>query len=94
MFTGIVETVGTVTSIEVAGDLTRLTAEAASIVEGVAVGASIAVNGGCLTVVAIDDACVSFEAVRETMERIRLARQIGEDTADCLGYLAEVSFLR
>ncbi len=72
MFTGIVETVGTVTSIEVAGDLTRLTVEAASIVEGVAIGASIAVNGGCLTVVALDDACVSFEAVRETMERTSL----------------------
>ena len=72
MFTGIVETVGTVTSIEVAGDLTRLTVEAASIVEGVAIGASIAVNGGCLTVVVLDDACVSLEAVRETMERTSL----------------------
>ncbi len=72
MFTGIVETVGAVTSIEVDGDLTRLTVEAASIAEGVAIGASVSVNGGCLTVTSLDGACMSFEAVRETMERTSL----------------------
>ena len=46
----------------------------------------------------LPQSCLSYLAFRvsfrETLERIRLARQIGEDTADCLGYLAEVSFLR
>ena len=72
MFTGIVETVGTVTSIEVDGDLTRLIVEAASIAEGVCIGDSIAINGGCLTVISLDDTCLSFEAVWETMERTSL----------------------
>jgi len=72
MFTGIVETVGTVSAIEVNGDLTRLIVDAAPIVEGVAIGDSIAVNGGCLTVVSLDGARLSFEAVRETVERTSL----------------------
>jgi riboflavin synthase len=72
MFTGIIETVGTVTSIEADGDLTRLTIEAASIVEGVGIGDSIAINGGCLTVISLDETRLSFEAVRETMERTSL----------------------
>jgi riboflavin synthase len=72
MFTGIVETVGIVTSIEAAGDLTCLAVEAASIVDGIAIGDSVAVNGGCLTVVALNGACLSFEAVRETLERTAL----------------------
>ena len=46
----------------------------------------------------LPQSCLSYLAFRvsfrETLERIRLARQIGEDSADCLGYLAEVSFLR
>lgn len=46
----------------------------------------------------LPQSCLSYLAFRisfrETLERIRLARQIGDDTGDCLGYLAEVSFLR
>ena len=72
MFTGIVETVGTVTAIEVSGDLTRLIVEAGPIAEGVAIGDSIAVGGGCLTVTSLNGARLSFEAVRETMERTSL----------------------
>ncbi len=72
MFTGIVETIGTVTAIEASGDLTRLIVEAAPIVEGVVIGDSIAVDGGCLTVISLDNGCLSFEAVRETMERTSL----------------------
>jgi riboflavin synthase len=69
MFTGIIETVGTVASIEPSADLTRLIIEAAQIVEGVEIGDSIAVNGGCLTVTSLDSGHVSFDAVLETMER-------------------------
>jgi riboflavin synthase len=69
MFTGIIETVGTVASIEPSGDLTRLIVDAAQIVEGVEIGDSIAVNGGCLTVTSLDSGRVSFDAVLETMER-------------------------
>lgn len=69
MFTGIVEAVGVVSRIENRGDLTHLTVEAPSIVEGVGIGDSIAVNGGCLTVTAIDGPRLGFDAIRETLDR-------------------------
>jgi riboflavin synthase len=68
MFTGIIETIGTAVAIEAVGELTRLTIDAGPVVEGVEIGDSIAVNGTCLTVTVIEGECVSFEAVRETME--------------------------
>jgi len=72
MFTGIVETVGTVEEVEPGDDLTRLVVDAGSIADGVKPGDSVAVNGGCLTVTSIRDGRLSFEVVRETMERTSL----------------------
>jgi riboflavin synthase len=72
MFTGIVESVGTVEGIEPGDDLTRLLVGAESITDGVKPGDSVAVNGGCLTATSIRDGRISFEVVRETMERTSL----------------------
>lgn len=74
MFTGIVETVGVVSQVEGLGDLTRLTIEAESIVEGVGIGDSVMINGGCLTVTGIDGPRLSFDAIRETMDRTSLGK--------------------
>jgi riboflavin synthase len=51
MFTGIVEELGTVESVEDQGDALRLTLRGATVLEGTGLGDSIAVNGCCLTVV-------------------------------------------
>jgi riboflavin synthase len=51
MFTGIVEELGSIESIEDQGDAVRLTIRAATVLEGVGLGDSISVNGCCLTVV-------------------------------------------
>lgn len=72
MFTGIVETVGRVVAIELGGEKARLRIEAPLVAEGIALGASIAVNGACLTVVAAAGAQLVFEAVRETLDRTSL----------------------
>ena len=72
MFTGIIETVGIIEGIEPGDDLTRLVVDAEPIVDGVELGDSVAVNGGCLTVTSIRDGRLSFEAIRETMERTSL----------------------
>ena len=72
MFTGIIETVGVIEQVEPTDDLTRLVIDAKPIVDGVELGDSVAVNGGCLTVTSIRDGSLSFEAVRETMERTAL----------------------
>lgn len=52
MFTGIVEELGSVVSLEDQGDALRLTIAATTVLEDVGHGDSIAVNGCCLTVTA------------------------------------------
>lgn len=72
MFTGIVETVGRVSAIEPRGELTALEIEAPQILAGVAVGDSVAVSGACLTVTAVGEGSLRFEAVKETLDRTSL----------------------
>lgn len=56
MFTGIVEELGTVESIEPTPDGVRIRIAAFGVLEGAGLGDSTAVNGCCLTVVALDSA--------------------------------------
>jgi len=72
MFTGIVETVGRVAEIRRDGDLARIAIDAPEIAQGVRVGDSVSVSGGCLTVTRIEGARFHFEAVRETLDRTAL----------------------
>ncbi len=68
MFTGIVEELGTVVSRE--GPRLRIGAE--TVLDGVALGDSIAVNGCCLTVVAWDDGWWEADVTEETFARTGL----------------------
>lgn len=72
MFTGIVETVGRVARIVRTPGLSRLEIEAGPVAEGAKLGDSIALNGCCLTVMAIDGPRLCFQAVAETLERTNL----------------------
>jgi riboflavin synthase alpha subunit len=72
LFTGIVEAVGRVASIEPRGEKARLAVEAPAIAAEAVLGQSIAVNGACLTVVEAAAGRVVFEAVRETLDRTAL----------------------
>jgi riboflavin synthase len=72
MFTGIVEEIGRVAAIEHREGKTRLTVEGALAHVGAQLGDSIAVNGVCLTVVAIEGPRLSFDAVPETLRRTNL----------------------
>ena len=72
MFTGIVEHVGRIESVESLADLTRFRIDVGPIGDGVALGDSIAVCGACLTVTRIEGELLSFEAIPETLERTRL----------------------
>ena len=72
MFTGIVETVGTLRALDRERGLGRLRVEAPAIEEGVGLGDSIALNGICLTVTQMEAGCFSFEAMSETLERTSL----------------------
>jgi len=72
MFTGIVEYVGTIESIEVAEDVAHLMIEVGPVAEDVKLGDSILVNGACLTVTSIAGSQLQFDAVRETLEQTAL----------------------
>ena len=72
MFTGIVETIATITRIEGGADRATLVIDAPAVSGGVKRGDSIAVNGACLTVTALEDGRLTFEAVAETLSRTNL----------------------
>ena len=68
MFTGIVQAVGRITEVSPRGDGVRLTIEAGTLpVAEVGIGDSVAVNGCCLTVVAITGSALAFDASAETL---------------------------
>lgn len=72
MFTGIIETIGTVVRVEARGDVVQLEIDADPVVEGVSIGDSVAVDGICLTVTAIDGGHLGFDAIQETLDRTSL----------------------
>ena len=72
MFTGLVEEVGTIRSVARVGEGARVTIAASTVLGDVEMGASIAVNGCCLTVVEWGDDWWAADAVPETMDRTNL----------------------
>ena len=74
MFTGLVEEVGTIRSIEPVGDGARVEIGSTTVLGDVEMGASIAVNGCCLTVIEWGDDWWAADAVPETMDRTNLGR--------------------
>ena len=80
MFTGIVQGTAAVTRvIEKTEFRTHVLALDAALREGLALGASVAHNGVCLTVTAIDGEEVSFDLMRETLRLTNLgALEVGD----------------
>ena len=74
MFTGLVEETGVVVEATGAGPARRLAVRAARTLEGSEVGASLAVQGVCLTVVARRDDTLAFDLGPETLARTTLGR--------------------
>ncbi len=72
MFTGIVAEVGRVIGCEQTDRGRRLVVEAPVITDDLEVGDSVAVNGICLTAVAVDPPAFHMEAVEETLSRTNL----------------------
>lgn len=67
MFTGLIEDVGTVESVDSTADGTRLRI-ATSLAGDIEPGDSVAVNGACLTATAIDSGGFETEAMNQTLE--------------------------
>lgn len=72
MFTGIVEELGTVVALDTAADSARLTISGPLVTSDAEHGASIAVNGVCLTVVTHGEGQFTVDVMAETLRRSSL----------------------
>jgi riboflavin synthase len=72
MFTGIVEERGRVRRLDVHEGGARVEIDATAVLEDAVIGASISVNGCCLTVVELGDGWWAADAVTETLVRTSL----------------------
>ncbi|HEX8557171.1 MAG TPA: riboflavin synthase [Pyrinomonadaceae bacterium] len=74
MFTGIIEELGRVRSLERRGEGVRMTVEARVVTEGTREGDSIAVNGVCLTALEARADSFAADGSRETLQRSTLGQ--------------------
>jgi riboflavin synthase len=72
MFTGLVEELGVVRAVTAGPGTVRLEIAATTVLGDAPIGASIAVNGACLTVVATGDGWWAADVVPETLARTNL----------------------
>ena len=72
MFTGIIQKLGTVTSISTVADTGTLTVEIPPWDTPYELGESIAVQGVCLTIVSWENEKVTFDVLKETFDRTAL----------------------
>ncbi len=69
MFTGIVSGIVPVKSVENKGSFWAITVDLGRFKEGLEIGASVSLDGVCLTVVSIDENIVQFDIIEETLNR-------------------------
>ena len=78
MFTGIIEHLGTIETLDITRDGGRLTVHAPSVAPSLAVSSSIAVNGCCLTIVDLHNSSLSADLSGETIRKTSFgARRAG-----------------
>lgn len=84
MFTGIVTHRGTLESLASAGadGVLRLGIRPDAPMEGLAIGDSVAIDGCCLTVTALDDGVLSFDAIPETLRKTTLGLRAEGDVVN------------
>jgi riboflavin synthase len=82
MFTGIVRERGRIAALDGGPSGVRLRVEAPETAAASAIGDSVSINGCCLTVVAVEDGSVAFDAVPETLSRSSLGRLAAGDAVN------------
>jgi riboflavin synthase len=73
MFTGIIETLGTITALEKEGENIHISVQS-SITNELKIDQSVAHNGVCLTVVGIQDNVYIVTAIKETIDKTNLSQ--------------------
>ena len=69
MFNGIVEEIGQITEIEEHQGIRRVSIEALGLADALQPGASVAVDGTCLTVISVTSEYLVFDVIGPTLER-------------------------
>ncbi len=72
MFTGIVSGTASVVAVEDGDEIRTLTVDLDGFDDELEIGASVALDGVCMTVVSIDGAAVKFDTIEETLSRTTL----------------------
>jgi len=73
MFTGIIQEIGIIKSVNYSGNVNKLKIECPKIVKNAKLGDSIAVNGVCLTICSMGDKWFEADVMPETMRKTSLA---------------------
>ena len=73
MFTGIVQDLVSIVSVENESNLIRIAVDLGELTENLELGASVAVNGTCLTVTSVDQGAAYFDVIKETAVTTNLA---------------------
>lgn len=81
MFTGIVQGLGVIQSIE-EGDGIITFSVVCPDTQDLIIGASVAIDGVCLTATSINGDLVTFDVIPETMERTTLGERIADDNVN------------
>ena len=74
MFTGIVSGVASIKSVKDKGSFWAISVDLGGFKEGLEIGASVSLDGVCLTVVSIDGNIVHFDIIEETLNRTTLGK--------------------
>ena len=81
MFTGIVQGLGAIKSIEEGDGITTFCVKCPD-TQDLVIGASVAIDGVCLTATSIKGELVTFDIIPETMERTTLGERVVDDTVN------------
>lgn len=82
MFTGIVKGLGNIVGIDRREGFLDLTIDVGNVLSIPEIGASVAVDGVCLTVIEIDGTTLKFSVMEETLEKTTIGDRI---VGDCVG---------
>ena len=75
MFTGIVDGKATITNVIHNGSISTLSIDLEGFTEGLEIGASVALDGVCITVVSLDGYTAKFDAIEETLGKTTMGNK-------------------
>ena len=72
MFTGIVQEIGQIVSIDNQNNLSKISIKTEKILKSAKIGDSVSINGACLTITSIEGLVFTSDVVKETLDKTNL----------------------